>query len=278
MTLDIDLHCHSNVSDGALAPAEVVRRAAARGVDVLALTDHDEIAGLDEARAAAGEAGIRFVDGVEISVTWRGKTIHIVGLNIARGRDRLAAALATVRAGRQRRAQRMAEDFDRVGIHGTLEGAMRFADNPSMIGRTHFARHLAASGVVADVKSAFHRFLVPGKPGYVPIEWAPLADAVRWIVESGGQAVLAHPGRYELSAGALEDLVVEFKQAGGEAIEVVTASHSPDQYALYGAVAARHGLSASRGSDFHGPGEGGEFGTLPPLDERLRPVWQRWLG
>ena len=276
MTIDIDLHCHSTVSDGALHPADVVKRAAARGVRVLALTDHDQLSGLAEAQAAARGAGIRFVEGVEISVTWRGKTIHVVGLGIGGGLDTLGHHLETVRAGRLGRAQRMGEDLARAGVSGAYEGALRFAENPDMISRTHFARHLVAAGVVKDTKAAFTHYLVPGKPGYVPFEWAALGDAVRWIVEAGGQAVLAHPGRYELSAGALEDLVLEFRRAGGTGIEVVTGSHSPDQYILFGEMARKHGLLASRGSDFHGPGEGGEFGSLPPLDPSLRPVWAGW--
>jgi hypothetical protein len=274
--LDIDLQCHSTTSDGALRPADVVRRAAQRGVAVLALTDHDEVAGLEEARAAALEAGIRFIDGVEISVTWRGKTIHIVGLGVSKGRAKLGKALQTVRSGRLRRAQSMADDLATAGVHGAFEGALRFAENPAMVGRTHFARYLVEAGVVSDVRAAFHRFLVPGKPGYVSMQWAALTDAVGWIADAGGQAVLAHPGRYGLSGGALEDLMMEFKGAGGDAVEVVTGSHSPDQYALFGAMTMKHNLAASRGSDFHGPGEGGEFGGLPPLDAALRPVWRDW--
>jgi len=276
MSIDIDLHCHSTVSDGALHPADVVKRAAARGVRVLALTDHDQLGGLAEAREAARDAGIRLVDGVEISVTWRGKTIHVVGLGIGGGAEALGRHLEEVRGGRLGRAKRMGEDLARAGVHGAFEGALRFAEDPDMISRTHFARHLVASGVVKDTKAAFTHYLVPGKPGYVPFEWAALENAVRWIVEAGGQAVLAHPGRYELSAGALEDLVMEFKRAGGVGIEVVTGSHSPDQYILFGEMARKHGLLASRGSYFHGPGEGGEFGTLPPLDPRLQPVWHGW--
>ena len=276
MTIDIDLHCHSTVSDGALHPADVVKRAAERGVRVLALTDHDQLGGLAAAREAALEVGIRLVDGVEISVTWRGKTIHVVGLGIGAGVEALGRHLEEVRGGRLGRAKRMGEDLARAGVHGAFEGALRVAEDPDMISRTHFARHLVASGVVKDTKAAFTHYLVPGKPGYVPFEWAALEDAVRWIVEAGGQAVLAHPGRYELSAGALEDLVMEFKRAGGVGIEVVTGSHSPDQYILFGEMARKHGLLASRGSDFHGPGEGGEFGTLPPLDSRLQPVWHGW--
>jgi hypothetical protein len=274
--MNFDLHCHSNVSDGALAPREVALRAARRGVDVWALTDHDQVAGLSEARTAALEAGMRFVTGVEISVTWRGSTLHIVGLRIDPGNPTLAAGLAKVRGGRRERAKCMAEELKASGIEGAYEGALRHAENPDMVGRTHFARFLAEIGAVADTKGAFRRFLVPGKPGYVPHEWAALADAVAWICAAGGQAVLAHPGRYNLSAGAMDSLLHEFREAGGEAIEVVTGSHSPDQYAHFTALARHQGFAASRGSDFHGPGEGAEFGTLPPLDPDLRPVWRDW--
>ena len=274
--MNIDLHCHSNVSDGALPPAEVARRAARCGVDVWALTDHDQLDGLDEARAAARAEGMRFIDGVEVSVTWRGSTIHIVGLRIDPANVTLVAGLERVRGGRIERARQIARELADAGIEGAFEGAMRHAENPSMVARTHFARFLAEAGVVADLRAAFRRFLVPGKPGYVPHQWAVLADAVQWIVAAGGQAVLAHPGRYGLSAGAMEALLAEFRAAGGEALEVVTGSHSPEQMRLFGALASKHEFAASRGSDFHGPEEGAEFGSLPPLDAALRPVWRDW--
>lgn len=274
--MNIDLHCHSNVSDGALAPREVALRAARRGVDVWALTDHDQLAGLSEARATAADAGMRFVAGVEISVTWRGSTLHVVGLRIDPENPTLASGLVTVRGGRLTRAKRMSEELKASGIDGALEGALRHAENPDMVGRTHFARFLAEIGAVADMKGAFRRYLVPGKPGYVPHVWAALADAVAWIRAAGGQAVLAHPGRYGLSAGAMDSLLQEFRDVGGEAIEVVTGSHSPDQYSHFAALARRLGFAASRGSDFHGPEEGAEFGTLPALDPDLRPVWRDW--
>jgi len=274
--MNIDLHCHSNVSDGALAPADVARRAARAGVAVWALTDHDQLAGLAEARAAAEGEGMRFVDGVEISVTWRGGTVHVLGLRIDPGNENLAAGLAAVRDGRLERARAMARELQAAGIDGAYEGALERAENPAMVSRTHFARYLAAIGAVADTRDAFRRFLVPGKPGYVPHQWAVLADAVRWIVAAGGQAVLAHPGRYGLSAGAMDALLQEFRAAGGEAIEVVTGSHSAEQSRHFAAIAAQYDFAASRGSDFHGPEEGAEFGSLPPLDPRLRPVWHEW--
>jgi len=274
--MNIDLHCHSNVSDGALAPAEVARRAACNGVEVWALTDHDQLAGLTEAREAALAAGMRFVDGVEVSVTWRGSTIHVVGLRIDPENGTLVGGLAKVRGGRLERARQMARDLGAAGIDGALEGALRHAANPAMVSRTHFARFLAEIGAVADTKDAFRNYLVPGKPGYVAHQWAALADAVGWIRAAGGEAVLAHPGRYGLSAGAMDALLREFREAGGEAIEVVTGSHSPDQYRHFAAVAAQYDFAASRGSDFHGPQEGAEFGTLPPLDPALRPMWRDW--
>ncbi len=274
---DVDLHCHSTVSDGSLHPDAVVARAAAQGVHVLALTDHDETGGLAVARSAARMAGIDFIDGVEISVTWRGTTVHVVGLRIDPLESTLVRGLASVRSGRIGRAERMAEELAEAGIEGAFEGALKYADNRGMIGRTHFARYLAEIGAVPDLKSAFKRYLVPGKPGYVAHAWTELATALGWIRAAGGRAVMAHPGRYGLSAGAFEDLLEEFKAGGGEAIEVVTGSHSPDQYALFAAVAQKHGLLASRGSDFHAPGDAvADFGKLPPLAAHLKPVWHDW--
>lgn len=274
---EVDLHCHSTISDGALLPVEVVARAAAQGVQVLALTDHDETGGLAAARVAAEAAGITFIDGVEISVTWRGTAVHIVGLRIDAADPTLAAGLHSVRSGRIGRAQRMGEELAQTGIPGAFEGALKHAANRDMVGRTHFARYLAEIGVVPDAKSAFKRFLVPGKPGYVAHEWTTLATALGWIRAAGGRAVLAHPGRYGLSAGALEDLLAEFRAAGGEGIEVVTGSHSPDQVALFAAIAHQHGFLASRGSDFHAPGDANaDFGRQPALAGHLTPVWHDW--
>ena len=274
--MNVDLHCHSTASDGALPPREVVRRAAERGVELLALTDHDQLSGLYEAREAANEAGVAFVDGVEVSVSWRGVTVHVVGLGVDPRHAGLNAGLERVRSGRIERAREMGRQLGHAGVAGSFEGAMALADDPATVSRTHFARYLAQCGRVAGTKEAFRHFLVPGKPGYVPHRWAQLADALRWLVEAGGRAVLAHPGRYGLSAAAMTDLLNEFRAGGGSAIEVVSGSHAPDQYALFGALALKHGLAASRGSDFHGPEEGAELGRLPALDRRLRPVWADW--
>jgi 3',5'-nucleoside bisphosphate phosphatase len=280
--LDYDLHCHSAVSDGLLSPAELVARAAERGVNVLALTDHDDLDGLAAARNAAAQHDIRFVDGVEISVSWRSHTLHIVGLHIDPAYPPLVAGVASVRNGRGERARKMADSLAKCGIGGALEGAYRYAGNPSMIGRTHFARFLMESGYSKDVKGVFKKYLVKGKPGYVPHHWASLADAIGWICGSGGVAVLAHPGRYmmgpkSMGRTTMRELLGEFVGLGGQAIEVVTGSHTPAQYAEFARYAGEFGLLASCGSDYHGPGESfHDLGRLPDFPIGCRPVWEAW--
>jgi predicted metal-dependent phosphoesterase TrpH len=272
--MNVDLHCHSTISDGTLAPAALVRRAAEHGVDALALTDHDRLDGLAEAHEAARETHIRVIDGVEISAGWRGQSVHVLGLGVdPRGPD-LAAGLEAVRTGRAERARRMAEGLAAAGIRDCLEGALQYASSPDSVSRRHFARDLAARGVVAEPKAAFRRYLAPGKPGYVPHQWVELGHAVRWILAAGGHAVLAHPARYGLSAGALHALLAEFRAAGGQGIEVVTGSHSAEERNRFGALALHYGLAATRGSDFHGPGERAELGALPELSSGLRPLWR----
>ncbi len=274
---NIDLHCHSSVSDGVLAPADLVTRAHAFGVQCLALTDHDETSGLAAARTRAEELGMYFIDGVEISVTWGGITIHIVGLGIDPDNPVLRAGLASVRAGRTERAERMAAQLSAAGIVGSLDGARRYAENSAIIGRTHFARYLVESGFARDVKDVFQRFLTSGKPGYVPHQWAALGDAIAWIHAACGVAVVAHPGRYKLSTAELRKFLDEFRALGGDGIEVVTGSHTPEQYRQFAALAREFGLLASRGSDFHAPGESrAELGRLPELPNDLKPVWHSW--
>jgi hypothetical protein len=280
--LDYDLHCHSCVSDGLLTPTDVVARAAGRGVRVLALTDHDDTDGLAEARLAAQVHGITLINGCEISVSWRNHTVHVVGLNVNPDYPPLAAGLLSVRSGRRARAELMAESLARTGIGGVLEGAYRFASNKNMIGRTHFARYLVEAGYAREVKSVFRRFLVKGKPGYVPHQWASLTEAVGWIRGSGGVAVLAHPGRYMagrhgMGKPTMRSLLAEFAALGGEAVEVVTSSHTHEQYAEFTRFAREFNLYASCGSDFHGPGESYfDIGRLPDLPLDCRPVWQLW--
>lgn len=271
---NIDFHCHSEISDGLHPPRDVVRFAANNGVDVLALTDHDNIGGLAEAREAAGEHGIRFIDGVEISVTWTSKTLHIVGVNVDPSNAKLCAGLETIRSGRMQRAEKMAESLARIGIGGVLQGAMSFAKNPDMIGRTHFARYLVGAGHVKDVKTVFKKYLVPGKPGYVPHEWASLGDAVRWIVGAGGMPIVAHPGRYDIGPNAMKRLLAEFKTLGGLGVEVVTSNHTAEHIERFTRLALEYELLGSRGSDFHGDEDGRvQLGRVPPLPAQLKPVW-----
>jgi len=272
-----DLHCHSTRSDGLLTPSEVVRRAAERGVEVLALTDHDEVAGLPEARAAAHEAGVQLVEGAELSVTWRDTTVHIVALGIDPENSLLAAGLANVRTSRDSRARRIGESLAASGIPDALEGALEYVTSERLISRTHFARHLIDAGHARDMKEVFRRFLTAGKPGYVPHTWAALSDALQWIHGAGGQAVIAHPGRYKLGKAELRALINEFSDLGGDALEVVSPSHTPAQYAEFAAVARAFGLKVSCGSDFHAPGESRlDVGNLPPLPAGADPVWSAW--
>jgi len=255
----------------------VVARAAANGVEVLSLTDHDDTSGLAEARAEAECRGLRFVDGVEISVTWRGITVHVVGLRVDARSESLRRGLESIREGRAGRAERIAESLAAAGVPDSLAGARRYAENPELISRAHFARYLVEAGRAADVKTVFQRFLVKDRPGYAPHEWASLADAVSWIDASGGLAVVAHPGRYKLTKAEMRELLGEFKDCGGSGIEVVTGSHSPDQYFEFARSAREFGLLASRGSDYHGKGESrADLGKLPGLQDDLKPVWHDW--
>jgi 3',5'-nucleoside bisphosphate phosphatase len=275
--LNADLHCHSTVSDGLLAPADLVRRAKDNGVELLALTDHDELGGLAEARAAADGIGLRFVDGVEISISWGDdQTVHIVGLGIDPANAALSEGLQKVRSGRDERAGRMAEELDKVGIHGAYEGALRHAGNPALVSRSHFARYIVEQGHAKDVKSVFDHWLAKGKPGYVEHAWATLEDALRWIVGAGGIAVIAHPGRYRLSKAERKELFEAFKACGGRGIEVLSGSNKDDEVREFAHIARQFGFLASRGSDFHGPGESWiDLGKLPDLPEDLTPIWSQ---
>lgn len=275
--LNADLHCHSTVSDGLLSPAEVMRRAKSNGVELMALTDHDELGGLAEARATADEIGLRFVDGVEISISWGDdQTVHIVALGVDPANAELVEGLHQVRSGRDARAARMAAELDRVGIHGAYEGALRHAGNPALVSRSHFARYIVERGHAKDVKSVFDHWLAKGKPGYVGHAWATLEDSLRWIDGAGGIAVIAHPGRYRLSKAELRELFGAFKDRGGRGIEVLSGSNKDDEVREFSRIAREFGFLASRGSDFHGPGESWiDLGKLPDLPEGLIPVWSQ---
>ena len=270
----VDLHSHSRASDGLLSPAEVARRAVDNGVDMLALTDHDETQGLAQARGVADAFGMRFINGVEISIEWSGLQVHIVGLDFDADDATLNAGLEGIRSGRVERARRMAADLERVDIPGCFEGAMRYAENPNLIGRSHFARYMVERGVCRDTQSVFESYLVPGKPGYVTHRLVTLADAVSWIRGAGGLAVIAHPGRYKFSRVEMRHLFDEFKGLGGQAIEVVSGSQSQDHLIQMSRLAREYGFLASCGSDFHGPEESHvDIGGNASLPGDLTPVW-----
>ncbi|XAH24882.1 3',5'-nucleoside bisphosphate phosphatase [Xylophilus sp. GW821-FHT01B05] len=269
-----DLHCHSVVSDGTLTPEELAPRAKANGVELWALTDHDEIGGQQRAAAAAKAQGLPYLTGVEISVTFANETVHIVGLGFDPDDAALRQGLADTRDGRGPRARDMAAQLAAAGIPGAYEGALKFVGNPALISRTHFARFLVESGVCRDTPEVFRKYLTEGKPGYVPHRWASLSDAVHWITYAGGVAVIAHPGRYKFTANEEFALFSEFKAHGGRGVEVVTGSHTPSEYGIYADMALEFNLAASRGSDFHSPTESHtDLGRLPPLPAALTPVW-----
>jgi len=273
--LNADLHCHSSVSDGTLEPEALAARAKANGVELWALTDHDEVGGLQRAMDAALDLGLPFLTGAEISVTFAGTTVHIVGLGFDAHDAALSAGLAATRGGRRERAMEMSDELAKVGIAGAYEGALKYVGNPELISRTHFARFLVETRVCQDTQEVFRRFLVEGRPGYVPHRWASLRDAVQWIAGAGGIAVIAHPGRYKLTANEEFALFSEFKAHGGQAVEVITGSHNPSDFTKYTDTALEFGLYASRGADFHSPEESHvDLGTLPELPAKLTPVWE----
>ncbi|MEI6738236.1 MAG: PHP domain-containing protein, partial [Pseudomonadota bacterium] len=279
-------HNHSNASDGLFSAEDLVALAYKNGCDALALTDHDTVANIAPAAAAAKALNLRFIPGVEISVSWADKgdvdsllsTIHIVGLNIDATNTTLLDGLASVTGGRIIRGKEMAHQLAVAGVDDIFKDAFALAENKEMLGRTHFARALVARGIVKDIGSAFKRYLTPGNPGYVPYRWASLDNAMSWIMAAGGVAVIAHPGRYKLTKNELAALFQEFKMLGGQSIEVVTGSHSPAEYALFAARCKGFGFLASRGADFHGlvetPTEPGMLPRLCDVDRDLQPVWQ----
>jgi 3',5'-nucleoside bisphosphate phosphatase len=271
-----DLHCHSTVSDGTLEPEAIAARAAANGVQLWALTDHDEVAGQQRARDAAHALGMGYLAGTEISVSFAGETVHILGLGFDADDAALREGLARTRGGREARAREMADGLAQVGIRGAYEGALKYVGNPELISRTHFARFLVEAGHCSDTSEVFRRYLTPGKPGYVEHKWAKLGEAVQWIRRAGGIAVIAHPARYSRFTPTEEyALFTEFIAHGGQGVEVVTGSHSAAESEKYAAMAIEFGLLASRGSDFHAPGESRtDLGSLPPLPGALTPVWE----
>ncbi len=276
VNLIADLHCHSTASDGTLLPAEVVARAAGNGVDILALTDHDTTAGLDRAYRSAEENNIRLIPGIELSASWQGKLIHIIGLDIDPEHPPLKKGIKMLKAMREERAIEMGIRLARAGYHNTYENARRLAGDGNVT-RTHFARHLIEAGVAKDFTDVFKRFMVRGKPGHYRVDWSSMEDAVTWITGAGGIAVVAHPLRYKLTASRLNRVLAAFKEAGGEGIEVVCGRNTPDDNARSALFARKHGLLASQGSDFHEPGKWIELGKLAQLPDGMVPVWQHWV-
>lgn len=273
MATQYDLHCHSTASDGTLAPRHLVACAAAAGVDVLALTDHDTVAGISEAREAAVQYGLQFVPGIEISVTWQGRTVHILGLHVDPGNRQLCAGLRTLQGFRQWRAKEIGRRLEKYGIANTYSAASSLSGG-GIVSRTHFARVLVAGGHGNSLQKIFKRFLVPNKPGYVPGKWASLEEALKWIGAAGGQAVIAHPARYRLTTSKLRQLVEEFRECSGTAIEVVSGCHSRDDMHRMAQFVLRHKLLASQGSDYHGPDKPWvQLGKLPGLPAHCVPIW-----
>lgn len=274
MSLDWDFHLHSTASDGTLAPSELVTRAAQAGIRTLALTDHDTTEGVGEATEAARQHGLRFVPGVEVSVTWNGMTIHIVGLGVDPADAALQEGLAGLRGYRDWRAEEIGRRLAKDGVPDTFERAKALSSG-RLISRTHFARVLVERSLADSVRDVFKRYLVRGRPGHVPGKWAALDEAVHWIVGAGGQAVIAHPARYPLNRGQLRRLGEEFRAAGGVGFEVISGSHSPEDNRLMAIHAQGLGLLASAGSDYHGPGHSYlELGRLPALPAGCEPLWQ----
>ncbi|MEF3075978.1 PHP domain-containing protein [Methylobacter sp. Wu1] len=269
-----DLHCHSTASDGALSPTELIKRAHEQGVTSLALTDHDTTAGLAEARAAAAASGIKLISGIELSTNWHDKCFHIVGLGIDPDYGPLAQATQNLQTVRLERAEKIAQKLEKKRIPGAFEAVKRAAGD-SMITRTHFADFLLSQHHVSTQQEAFDRYLARGKPAYVSTPWAELEQAINWITESGGIAVLAHPLRYKLTANWMKRLLAAFKEAGGQGIEVVTSRISADEIRLAAGYAARFELAGSVGSDFHNPeNQWVELGRLAPFPPHIKPVWE----
>ncbi len=269
----IDLHMHSTRSDGSLEPAELVERAAAAGIELLALTDHDTIGGLDEAHTAASRAGIEFAPGVEISATWRFQVIHVLGLWIDPASAALRGALERQTDRRRIRMRKMCAALSKLRLPGD-ELLAAVQANPGVPTRSHLAAALESGGHVRRAEDAFRKYLGRGKPGYVPADWPALEEVVGWIRGAGGIASLAHPMRYALSSGGRNRLLTDFTAAGGGAIEVVSGGNGTQQRCACAALARRHGLQGSLGSDFHDPQLAwNPLGRLAKLPDGIDPVW-----
>lgn len=274
MPVEYDLHSHSIASDGTLTPAELVQQAHAAGVQVLALTDHDTTDGITAAGASADELGLQLVPGVEVSVSWQSLTVHILGLGIDPRCSALQSGLQRLRAARDWRAGEIGRRLDKAGIPGAFDGAAALTRG-RIVSRTHFARFLVQQGHARNLREVFKRYLVHGKPGHVSGEWASLEEALGWIRQAGGLAVIAHPARYRMTASKLRRLIGEFRELGGVGLEVVSGSHTRDNIHAMAALARTEELLASRGSDYHGPENPWvKLGDLAELPGGCMPVWE----
>lgn len=272
----IDLHMHSNVSDGSLSPSELVHLAYDNGVQLMALTDHDSMDGVHQASAVAEELGMGFIPGVEVSTGWGGRVIHIVGLGLDASAAGVDAFFRDVCTKRDRRGQLIGERFASFGIQGAYEGALSLADNKDNLSRTHFARWLLKAGYVSQYQEAFDKYLKTGRPCCVEIDWPGLDEVVELIHSAGGMAVIAHPGRYAFSEDwMLDELFKKFQALGGEAIEVCSGSQTRDADQKFAEVARQMGFLASAGSDWHTHGGARPLpGHQSPIPEDLTPVWR----
>ena len=276
--LNIDLHTHSNCSDGALTPAELVARAAAAGVEVLALTDHDTVAGLEDADHSAGVHGLRLVPGVEISASWRAQAIHVLGLWIDPASAELRGVLGTQAERRRARMRKICARLEKLGLPGPLLLAAVEA-HPGLPTRAHLANAMVAGGHVSRADEAFRKYLGAGKPANVAAEWPALDVVVGWIRAAGGVAALAHPARYALSAGARRQMLGDFVAAGGGALEVVTGANGAQHVEAVAALAVKYGLMGSVGSDFHDPQlTWNPLGRSLKLPDCVTPVWRSYIN
>ncbi|WP_299494433.1 PHP domain-containing protein [uncultured Shewanella sp.] len=275
-----DLHSHTTASDGQLTPSELIERAIEKGVKVFAITDHDTTDGLAEAHAynQAHETPLTLIDGVEISTRWNSFDIHIVALKVAVDHPALVSFLENQRSLRSERAKEIGERLHKAGIEGAYEGAKEYAGDAA-ISRGHYARWLAEKGYATHTANVFKRYLARGKTGYVPNNWGSMANAIDVIHQAGGVAVLAHPNGYKLSAKWVKRLVREFKEAGGDAMEVVLGQQTIDDRSQLIALSVLNNLSCSLGSDFHFPSSWIELGRNLFQPQGVHWVWQskRWM-
>lgn len=274
MAKKYDLHCHSTASDGVLSPTELVHRAYEQGVNVLALCDHDTIAGIDEAEIAAKEVGIELITGVEISTNWEGRGIHIVGLNFDKTHPKMTALLQSQKALREKRAVEIGDKLEKAGIPNAYDGAKALADGE--VTRAHYARYLVQIGKVSNDGQAFKRYLGQGKSAFVKAEWADIPTAIETIHAAGGVAVIAHPLRYNMTGKWVRKLIVDFKAWGGDGMEMADCGQTKDQRQMLARWAKEFNLLGSVGSDFHFPCGWIELGKNLDLVDSVIPVWEKF--